>query len=83
MDDWSVKGVGTAVTVVSSEGDVYPFRITSAADLHIALSGSPLWHDGSPPIDADTRIDAAYCEATRWTSETFGSCDQAVSRSPR
>ena len=72
MVDWSVKGVGIDVTVVSSEGDVYPFQITSPKDLHIELTGSPLWHDGKLPIDADRKIDAAYSEASRWTSDTFG-----------
>lgn len=82
MVDWSVKGIGTDVTVVSSEGDVYPFQITASADLHVALSGSPVWHDGDPPIDADRKIDAARCEASRWTLDTFGPCDQRASGSP-
>ena len=41
MTEWSVKGVGDAVTVVSPVGDVYPFVITSVRDLRLKLHHRP------------------------------------------
>lgn len=72
MTTWSVRGVGTEVTVVSPEGDVYPFVITSPRRLDLALGGSPTWRAGTAPRDADLRIVAAHGAASRWASETFG-----------
>ncbi len=44
MVEWSVKGIGAEVTVVSPEGDVFPFVITSTEDLHLTLR-PPVWRD--------------------------------------
>ncbi len=71
MCDWSVTGRGAEVTVMSPEGDVFPFVITSAADLRLKLN-SPEWCDGHEPEDVGKKIDVAVCTATRWTHETFG-----------
>ena len=71
MCDWSVKGRGAEVTVVSPEGDVFPFVITSASDLRLKLK-APEWCQGQESEDVGFKIDVAVGTATRWTYETFG-----------
>ncbi len=71
MCDWSVTGRGAEVTVMSPEGDVFPFVIASASDLRLKLH-SPEWRDGHEPEDVRNKINVAVCTATRWTHETFG-----------
>ena len=56
MTEWSVKGVGDAVTVVSPVG----------------LHHRPDWHGGREPDDAALKIYAAHGVAARWTMDTFG-----------
>lgn len=72
MADWSVKGVGTEVTVLSPAGDEYPFVIADVFDLHLELGRRPRWGGGREPDDAVSRIDAARAVASRWTADTFG-----------
>ena len=72
MMEWSVKGRGSEVTVVSPEGDVYAFIITSARRLELELCAKPTWQAGRPPRDAELRISAAHGAAARWTTDTFG-----------
>lgn len=72
MIEWSVQGVGDAVTVVSPVGDVYPFVITSVRDLRLKLHHGPDWHGGCEPDDAALRIYSAHGVAARWTMDTFG-----------
>ena len=72
MVAWSVKGRGAEVTVVSPEGDVYPFVITSVDKLELKLCATPTWQGGREPRDADLKIFAAHGAASRWTSDTFG-----------
>ncbi len=72
MVAWSVKGRGAEVTVVSPEGDVYPFVITSVDKLELKLCATPTWRGGREPRDADLKIYAAHGAASRWTSDTFG-----------
>ena len=69
--DWSVKGRGAEVTVVSPDGDVFPFVITSVSDLRLKLK-TPEWYQGQEPEDVGIKIDVAVGTATRWTHETFG-----------
>ena len=71
MCDWSVEGRGAEVTVVSPDGDVFPFVITSVSDLRLKLK-SPEWCSGQEPEDVGIKIDVAIGTATRWTQETFG-----------
>ena len=71
MCDWSVKGEGAEVTVVSPDGDVFPFVITSVSDLRLKLK-APDWCQGQEPEDVGVKIDVAVSTATRWTHETFG-----------
>ncbi len=71
MCDWSVTGRGAEVTVMSPEGDVFPFVIISPSDLRLKLS-SPEWRKGHEPEDVAKKIDVAVLTATRWTRETFG-----------
>ena len=71
MCDWSVKGRGAEITVVSPDGDVFPFVITSASDLRLKLK-APEWYQGQEPEDVGVKIDVAVSTATRWTHETFG-----------
>ena len=72
MIEWSVKGRGTEVTVVSPEGDVYPFVITSTRKLELKLCATPTWQGGETPRDAELKIFAAHGAAARWTTDTFG-----------
>ena len=72
MNEWSAKGIGDAVTVVSPVGDVYPFVITQARDLRLRLHHRPRWRAGREPDDADLRIFAAHGVAARFALDTFG-----------
>ena len=71
MVEWSVQGIGAEVTVVSPEGDVFPFVITSTEDLHLTLR-QPVWHDTQEPAENGRKLDIAITTASRWTEETFG-----------
>lgn len=73
MIDWSVKGVGTEVTVTSPLGDEYPFVIADVSAMRLELGHRPRWGAGREPADAHVRIDAALAVASRWTADTFGS----------
>ncbi|WP_237478577.1 hypothetical protein [Lichenibacterium dinghuense] len=72
MIEWSVKGAGDAVTVVSPVGDVYPFVITCLRDLRLKLHHRPDWHGGREPDDAALKIYAAHGVAARWAMDTLG-----------
>ena len=71
MIGWSVKGVGAEVTVVSPEGDVFPFVITSVEDLHLTLR-PPVWRDTLESAEHGRKLDIAVDTASRWTRQTFG-----------
>ena len=71
MIEWSVKGIGAEVTVVSPEGDIFPFVITSTEDLHLTLR-QPVWHDTQAPAEHGRKLDIAVDTASRWTQQTFG-----------
>ena len=71
MVEWSVKGIGAEVTVVSPEGDIFPFVITSIEDLHLTLR-QPVWHDTQESAEHGRKLDIAVDTASRWTQETFG-----------
>ncbi len=71
MCDWSVIGRGAEVTVMSPDGDVFPFVITSVIDLQLKLN-SPEWCHGHEPEDVRSKINEAVLTAARWTRETFG-----------
>ena len=71
MTGWSVKGVGADVTVVSPEGDVFPFVITSTEDLHLTRR-PPVWRDGQAAAEHGRKLDIAVDTASRWTRQTFG-----------
>ena len=72
MIEWSARGAGDAVTVVSPAGDVYPFLITRSRDLRLRLHDRPRWSAGREPDDADLRILAAHGVAARFALDTFG-----------
>ncbi len=71
MVGWSVKGIGAEVTVVSPEGDVFPFVITSIEDLHLTLR-PPAWSDAKGSAEHGRKLDIAVDTASRWTQKTFG-----------
>ncbi len=71
MVEWSVQGIGAEVTVVSPEGDVFPFVITSTEDLHLTLR-PPVWRDSQEPAEHGRKLDIAVDTASRWTQQTFG-----------
>ena len=71
MVEWSVKGIGAEVTVVSPEGDVFPFVITSSEDLHLTLR-QPVWSDTQASAEHGRKLDIAVDTASRWTEQTFG-----------
>ena len=70
MVEWSVKGIGAEVTVVSPDGDIFPFVITSTEDLHLTLK-APVWRD-SQATEHGRKLDIAVDTAARWTQQTFG-----------
>ncbi len=71
MIEWSVKGIGAEVTVVSPDGDVFPFVITSTEDLHLTLR-PPVWRDSQAAAEHGRKLDIAVDTASRWTQQTFG-----------
>ncbi len=71
MVEWSVKGIGAEVTVVSPDGDIFPFVITSTEDLHLTLR-PPVWRDSQAAVEQGRKLDIAVDTASRWTQQTFG-----------
>ena len=71
MVEWSVKGIGAEVTVVSPDGDIFPFVITSTEDLHLTLR-RPVGRDSQAGVVEGRKLDIAVDTASRWTQQTYG-----------
>ena len=71
MVEWSVKGIGAEVTVISPDGDIFPFVITSTEGLHLTLR-PPVWRDSEEAAEHGRKLDIAVDTASRWTQQTFG-----------